>query len=76
MTGTIALYLSPALFPGETLEINNLVWIVSIGATIGFIPFLLLSTYILRLATIAKRTLAIGPFILRESDRATDLEWE
>lgn len=76
VTGTIALYLSPPLVPGEILGIDNLVWIVSFGVTIGFLPFLLLSMYILRLATIAKRTLAIGPFILRESDRATDIEWE
>lgn len=76
VTGTLALYLSPTMFQGETLGIDHLVWIVSVGVTIGFMPFLLLSTYILRLATIAKRTLAIGPFILRESERSGDIELE
>lgn len=76
VTGTLALYLSPTMFPGDTLGIDNLVWIVSFGVTVGFVPFLLLSTYILRLATIAKRTLAIGPFILRDSERAGDVDWE
>lgn len=72
VTGTLAVYLSPTMFPGETLGIDQLIWIVSVGVTIGFIPFLLLSMYVLRLATIAKRTLAIGPFILRESERPSE----
>ena len=76
VTGSMALYLSPGMFPGETLGIDHLVWVVSFGVTVGFVPFLLLSTYILRLATIAKRTLAIGPFILRDSERSSDIEWE
>lgn len=76
VTGSMALYLSPTMFPGETLGIDDLVWVVSFGVTAGFVPFLLLSTYVLRLATIAKRTLAIGPFVLRESERSEDIEWE
>ena len=76
ITGSLGLYLSPTMFPGATLGISNLVWVVSVGMTIGLIPFLLLSTYILRLATIAKRTLAIGPFILRNSERSRNIDWE
>lgn len=76
VTGTMALYLSPTMFTNSTLGIDNIVWIVSGGVTIGFIPFLLLSMYILRLATIAKRTLVIGSFILRDSERSSDIEWE
>lgn len=71
-----AMYLAPSSFQGATFGISNLVWATSIGATVGCLPFLFLSTYILRLATIAKRTLAVGPFILRESDRSSDIEWE
>ncbi|QLG47331.1 hypothetical protein [Natrinema halophilum] len=37
-------------------------------------PFLLLIAFILRIATIAKRTLAIGPFILRESSRGEEID--
>jgi hypothetical protein len=74
ITGTIALYLAPASFAGTMFGIDNLIWIVSAGTAVGLFPFLLLSTYILRLATIAKRTLAIGPFILRGSERSSDIE--
>ncbi|WP_227376294.1 hypothetical protein [Haladaptatus halobius] len=76
VTGTIALYLAPASFSGITFGIDNLIWIVSAGTAIGTFPFFFLSTYILRLATIAKRTLAIGPFILRGSERSSEIEWE
>jgi hypothetical protein len=76
VTGSMALYLSPTMFTGETLGVSHLVWVVSFGVTVGFVPFLLLSTYILRLATIAKRTLAIGPFILRSSERSSEIDWE
>lgn len=76
ITGALALYLAPTMFPGTTLGIDNLVWVVSAGATVGLVPFLLLSTYILRLATIAKRTLAIGPFILRKSEHSRNGDQE
>lgn len=69
VTGTLAVYLAPTAFPGTTLGVANLVWVVSAGVTAGLVPFFVLSAYVLRLATIAKRTLAIGPFILRGSER-------
>jgi hypothetical protein len=34
-----------------------------------------LTAYVLRIATIAKRTLAIGPFILRDTDRSQGVDW-
>jgi hypothetical protein len=36
---------------------------------VALTPFTLLATYILRIGTIAKRTLAIGPFILQKRDK-------
>ena len=62
-------YLDAGSFPGATLGIDNLIWIFSAGIAFASAPFLLLAAYILRIATIAKRTLAIGPFVLRESVR-------
>jgi hypothetical protein len=58
------------------LGIDNLVWIVSAGSAAGSLPFLFLTAFILRLVTITKRTLAIGPFILRSAGRSSDIEWE
>ena len=45
------------------------VLLVAAAAAIAVAPFAVLLAYILRIATITRRTLAIGPFILRESER-------
>jgi hypothetical protein len=37
---------------------------------------MLLFAYVLRIATVAKRTLSIGPFILRPTDREESIDWE
>ncbi len=63
------LYLDAGTLPGATLGVDNVVWAVSAVATVALVPFLLLLAYILRIATVAKYTLAIGPFVLRETDR-------
>ena len=63
-------------FPGAFLGVDNVLWVVCLAVTFCSLPFLLLATYILRLATIARRTLAIGPFVLRQSGREDDLDWE
>ncbi|MHB9288485.1 hypothetical protein ACKVMT_15750 [Halobacteriales archaeon Cl-PHB] len=67
VTGTVA---------GTTLGVDNLVWVVCAGATISLTPFAILLAYVLRIATVAKRTLAIGPFVLRETDRTEDIAWD
>ena len=70
------LYLdAPGTITGGTAGVANLVWIVSAAATVALVPFAVLLAYVLRIATVAKRTLAIGPFILRESARGDQFEW-
>ncbi|QRV16460.1 hypothetical protein [Haloterrigena salifodinae] len=61
---------------GTYLGVDVLVWIVAAAATVAVAPFLLLVAFILRIATMAKRTLAIGPFILRDSSRGEEINWE
>jgi hypothetical protein len=63
-------YLDPTSFSGATVGVDNVVLVVSLATTLAVVPFLVLVVYVLRIATIAKRTLAIGPFILRESERS------
>ena len=76
VTSGLAMFLAPMSFPGTFLGISNLVWIVSAGMAIGALPFLFLTAFILRLVTITKRTLAIGPFILGSAGRSGNIEWE
>jgi hypothetical protein len=69
------IYLEPALFPGTVFGVRTLVVVVSTGVAVSLLPFAFLFSYILRIVTVAKRTLSIGPFILRETDWTRDLEW-
>lgn len=54
-------------FPGTIFGVNNVTWVVGAAFTFTLVPFLLFASYVFRIATATKRTLAIGPFILRES---------
>jgi hypothetical protein len=55
--------------PATFLNVPVVTWVVAVAFTVTLVPFLLFTSYILRIATVAKRTLAIGPLILRESRR-------
>lgn len=61
---------SPASIPGVTAGIPNVLLVTSLAVGVTLVPFILLFSYILRIATVAKRTLAIGPFILREKNNS------
>jgi len=52
---------------GTVLGISNLLVVVSAATAVAVLPYAILLSYILRIATVAKRTLAIGPFVLRET---------
>ncbi|WP_049922441.1 hypothetical protein [Halopiger djelfimassiliensis] len=67
------MYVDGTALPGTTAGVDNLVWLTSAGFVVGIAPFVVFTVYILRIATVAKRTLAMGPFILRESQRDQDL---
>ncbi|MFB6166548.1 MAG: hypothetical protein ABEJ31_15420 [Haloarculaceae archaeon] len=53
----------PAVFPGSTLGLRNVFWVVSAAYTVALFPFALLVSYVARLVSITKRTLFIGPFV-------------
>ncbi|WP_232686330.1 hypothetical protein [Halobacterium zhouii] len=68
-------FFDPSNFPGHTLGVNHAVVVVSAATTVAVVPFVLLLAYILRIVTVTKRTLSIGPFILRKTSRSEDIEW-
>lgn len=67
---------APGTVTGTTLGVDNLVWVTSAATTVALVPFVVLLAYVVRIATVAKRTLAIGPFVLRETDRSATVEWD
>jgi hypothetical protein len=71
------LYLdNPATITGTLLGVDALVLVVVAAVAVSLVPFMLLFAYVLRIATVAKRTLSIGPFILRPTDRDESIDWE
>ncbi|MFC6906937.1 hypothetical protein [Halalkalicoccus tibetensis] len=69
VAGSMLGFYSGISFPNTTVGVNNSILIVGAAFTVTLLPFFLLISYIARVATVAKRTLAIGPLILRESAR-------
>lgn len=69
VAGFMTTFLGGSSLSGVVLGISVLVWVTSIAFAVTCLPFLLLISYIARIATVAKRTVAIGPFILRDSQR-------
>ena len=69
VSGMMLVFVDATTFSGTVLAVETLLWVVGITFTITLVPFFLLTSYILRIATTAKRTLAIGPLILRDSQR-------
>nr|WP_303647574.1 hypothetical protein [Haloarchaeobius amylolyticus] len=61
-----------ALFAGQTLGVSNVLLVLAVAVAISVVPFALMLSYVARIATVTKRTLSIGPFILRETDRSTE----
>jgi len=70
------LFLDAQDFVGVTVGVPDVLWVLAVTTTASVLPFTVLLSYILRIVTITKRTLAIGPFILRETDRSVDVDWE
>ncbi|MFU1782457.1 hypothetical protein ACM16X_13830 [Haloarcula japonica] len=73
---TSLLFLDARDIVGVTAGVPDVLWIMAATTTASVLPFTVLLSYILRIVTITKRTLAIGPFILRETDRSVDVDWE
>ncbi|KYH26614.1 hypothetical protein HAPAU_17130 [Halalkalicoccus paucihalophilus] len=69
VAGSMLGFFSGLSLPNTTFGVSDTTLVVGAALTITLIPFLLLISYIARVATAAKRTLAMGPLVLRESQR-------
>ena len=72
--GGLIMYVDAAALTGTTLGVDSLVWVAAGGFTIGIAPFVVFTVFIVRIASVAKRTLAMGPFVLQETSRETSGE--
>ncbi|WP_336364243.1 hypothetical protein [Halalkalicoccus salilacus] len=74
----IAAYMILAFDPhqvsGYTLALHNRYLFVGLVYTVSLLPFTVVLAYILRIVTVTQRTLALGPFILRETQRESEFD--
>jgi hypothetical protein len=54
---------------GSTFGVEHIALLIGAAFTVTLVPFLLFASYVSRIVTVAKRTLAIEPLILRDSQR-------
>lgn len=54
-------------FPAETFDIENIIPVMGLCFALTLFPFMIFITYIFRIFTVAKRTLAIDPLIPRRT---------
>jgi len=64
VAGGMVVFVDATTFTGTFLGIESVLWVVSAAFAISALPFLLFTSYILRLATLAKQTLSMGPLML------------
>jgi len=69
-------FFEPRGVGGATLGLEHALLVLATTTTVSLVPFVLLLSYVLRIVTVTKRTLSVGPFILRETDRDVDVEWD
>ena len=65
-------FLDIGTLTGAVFGVPRNVLVVSAVVSVAIAPFVVLLAYVLRIATVTGRTLSIGPFILRATDRSTD----
>ncbi|WP_256301844.1 hypothetical protein [Haloarchaeobius salinus] len=64
VAGGMVVFVDATTFTGTFLGIESILWVVSAAFAVSTLPFLLFAAYILRLATLAKQTLSMGPLML------------
>lgn len=69
-------FFDAADYTGTIVGLDTVVVVVAAATTLALLPFVLLIAYVVRIATVTKHTLSIGPFILRDTDDITEVEWD
>jgi hypothetical protein len=68
ISASMVLYYNVSRSPATVVGLDVPVLVVSASTALAALPFLVLLAHVLRIATVTKRTLSIGPFTLRRTD--------
>lgn len=76
-TSYVLLALNENLFPEVSLfGLPLLLLYISLAFTVALAPYLVLTSYVVRTAAVAKRSLDTGPFMLTQNGSSPSMEWE
>lgn len=68
VAGLMIAVVDTGTFPGRTLGVDHVTLVVGGAFAATLLPFALFVSYVLRILTLAKRTLAVEPLLLRDSE--------
>jgi len=71
----MVMFFNEATYSATVLGVETLVLVLVVATAVSVFPFAILLAYVLRIATVAKHTLSIGPFILRGTNKVEEVEW-
>jgi hypothetical protein len=74
VSGGMIAFFDGAAYSVAVFDVESLVLVIAAASTVSAVPFLILLSYVARIATVTKHTLSIGPFILREAGDVTGVE--
>ncbi|WP_436910471.1 hypothetical protein [Halosimplex marinum] len=75
VSAVMIIFFNDATYSATVFGVETLALVMAVAATVAVVPFLILLAYVMRIATVTQHTLSIGPFILRETDDVTEVEW-
>lgn len=76
-TSYVLLAIHSTVIPDVTVTgVSSLLWFLMFAYTVALAPYVVLTAYTVRAATITLRTLAAGPFLLQNRNDIDPLEWE
>jgi uncharacterized membrane protein len=67
-------FFDPRDVTGATLGVPNVLLVLGVTTVVSVSPFAVLLSYVLRIVTVTKRTLSVGPFVLRDTDRSAGFD--
>jgi hypothetical protein len=74
VSGVMILFFDSSTYSVVVFGVETLVAVTAVAATLSLSPFLILIAYVLRIATVTKRTLSIGSFILRKTEDVSEVD--
>jgi hypothetical protein len=74
VSGVMILFFDSSTYSVVVFGVETVVAVTAVAATLSLSPFLILIAYVLRIATVTKRTLSVGSFILRETEDVSEVD--